>query len=66
MPEMIVPKSSHDRFCLEKSSQKARSTITNPESAGCLVAFAGWDGLPEVSDFKREGRSGVKGTIEAD
>ena len=33
LPEMIVPKSCHDRFCLKKSSQKATSAITNPESA---------------------------------
>jgi len=31
---------------------------------GCLVAFAGWDGLPEVTKFSREGRSGVKANIE--
>jgi Cd2+/Zn2+-exporting ATPase len=31
---------------------------------GCLVAFAGWDGLPEVREFKREGRCGVQGVIE--
>ena len=32
MPEMVVPKSSHDRFCLKKSSPNARSTITISES----------------------------------
>jgi len=26
---------------------------------GCLVAFAGSEGLPEISKFKREGRNGV-------
>jgi Cd2+/Zn2+-exporting ATPase len=31
---------------------------------GCLGAFAGWDGLPAVSNFKREGRNGVRGDIE--
>lgn len=31
---------------------------------GCLVAFAGSDGLPEVTQFKREGRCGVRGTVE--
>ena len=30
---MIVPKSSHDRFCLKKSSPNARSTILISESA---------------------------------
>merc|ERR1719230_1863571 len=32
---------------------------------GCLVAFAGWDGLPEVSNFKREGRSGARAIVES-
>ena len=32
MLEMILPKSSHDRFCLKKSSPNARSTITISES----------------------------------
>ena len=31
MSEMIVPKSSHDRFCSKKSSPNAPSTITNSE-----------------------------------
>ena len=33
MPEMVVPKSFHDRFCLKKSFPNARSTITSSESA---------------------------------
>ncbi len=33
MPEMVVPKSSHDRSCSKKSSPKPRSTITISESA---------------------------------
>ena len=32
MSEMVVPKSSHDRFCSKKSSPKPRSTITTSES----------------------------------
>lgn len=40
----------------------ARSLVQS--YTGCLVAFAGWDGLPEVAQFKREGRCGVRGTIE--
>ena len=32
MPEMVVPKSSHDRFCSKQSSPNARSTITICES----------------------------------
>jgi len=31
---------------------------------GCVTAFAGWDGLPEVTRFKREGRCGVRGVVE--
>jgi Cd2+/Zn2+-exporting ATPase len=31
---------------------------------GCLVSFAGWDGLPEVTKYSRVGRSGVKGVID--
>ena len=33
MSEMIVPESSHDRICLEKSSCKDRSSILISESA---------------------------------
>ena len=33
MPEMVVPKPSHDRICLKKSSPNGRSTITISESA---------------------------------
>lgn len=40
----------------------ARSIVQS--YTGCLVAFAGWDGLPEVANFKREGRCGVRGLIE--
>merc|ERR1719362_1179845 len=40
----------------------ARSLVQS--YTGCLVAFAGWDGLPEVAQFKREGRCGVRGSIE--
>ena len=39
MPEMVVPKSSHDRFCLKKSSPKPRSTITISESEFPRTAF---------------------------
>lgn len=31
---------------------------------GCLVAFAGWDGLPAVTHFQRQGRVGVRGVID--
>jgi len=31
---------------------------------GCLVAFSGSDGLPEVTQFKREGQCGVRGSVE--
>lgn len=59
----------------EKDLHKWSATIETKDShplaqslvqsyTGCLVAFAGWDGLPEVTDFKREGRVGVKGSIE--
>jgi len=40
----------------------ARSIVQS--YTGCLVAFAGFDGLPSVSQFKREGRNGVHGLIE--
>ena len=36
MPEMIVPKSSHDQFCSKKSYPNAGSTITISESAQCV------------------------------
>ena len=39
MPEMVVPKSSHDRSCSKKSSPNARSTITIYESAIPLVCL---------------------------
>ena len=43
MPEMIIPKSSHDRFCLKKLSPNAPSTITNPptslERRACETTF---------------------------
>ena len=40
MPEMIVPKSSHDRFCLKKSYPNARSTIpTDSEIVMVDLAF---------------------------
>jgi len=33
---------------------------------GCLVAFAGSEGLPEITKFKREGRNGVHALIESE
>ena len=51
MPEMIVPKSSHDRFCSKKSSQTAPSTITNPESG--LTAAAQTNGRKRLKNIKK-------------
>jgi len=31
---------------------------------GCLVAFTGADGMPELHDFEREGRNGVRGVVD--
>ena len=41
MPEMVVPKSSHDWFCSKKSSPNTRSTITISESGNS----DGWSGV---------------------
>lgn len=40
----------------------ARSLVVS--YTGCVASFAGWDGLPAVTKFKREGRNGVRGVVD--
>ena len=47
MPEMVVPKSSHDRFCSKQSFPNARSTITVSESAYVISSDGGLASRPD-------------------